>query len=86
MAMALATKSNWSDQADEWFAGLEHGAEFTSENLIRAVGLPDTRLSNANNAVGAKMRALSTQSEEVGYRKSIRITSHSRRIIIWRKK
>ena len=86
MALALKSKPEWSQLADEWFAGLEEGSEYTSEDLISAIGLPDSPDSNANNAVGAKMRSLATQSQEVGFKKTVRITSHSRRIIVWRKK
>lgn len=86
MQLALDAKTDWSALADEWFNSLPLGADFTSEDLVRAVGLPDSPLPNSNNAVGAKMRSWSGRTQEVGYRKTVRITSHSRRIIVWRKK
>ena len=86
MALALEAKPDWSAQADEWFADLPEGTEFTSEDLTSAIGLPDYSTPNNNNAVGAKMRVFAFKSREVGFRKTIRVISHSRRIVIWRKK
>lgn len=86
MKLALDAKPDWSALADEWFANLPEGTEFTSEDLVSAIGLPDNSALNSNNAVGAKIRSLASQSTEVGFRKTVRITSHSRRVVIWRKK
>ena len=88
MQLALDAKPDWSALADEWFANLEEGTEFTSEDLVNAIGLPMATepTVNQNNAVGAKIRSLAFQSTEVGSRKTVRITSHSRRVVIWRKK
>ena len=86
MQLALDAKPDWSALADEWFALLPEGTEFTSEDLVNAIGLPDNSAPNSNNAVGAKIRALASKSDEVGSRKTVRITSHSRRVVIWRKK
>ena len=87
MQLALNAKPEWSKQADDWFASLPLGTEFTSEDLIAAIGLPDSSEPNANNAVGAKIRSWSkTHTAQIGYRKTIRVTSHSRVISIWRKK
>ena len=88
MELALEAKPTWSAKADEWFASLAPGTEFTSEDLVNNVGLPASAepTVNQNNAVGAKIRSLAFQSTEVGSRKTVRITSHSRRVVIWRKK
>ena len=86
MQLALDSKPDWSAQAEEWFNCLPEDWTFTSEDLISAVGLPDYSNLNANNAVGAKMRSWAGRTQEVGFRKTVRITSHSRRIIVWRKK
>ena len=86
MQLALDAKPDWSALADTWFSLLPEGTEFTSEDLVNAIGLPDESNPNSNNAVGAKIRALASQSEEVGSRKTVRITSHSRRVVVWRKK
>ena len=87
MELALSAKSEWSVQADKWLASLPAGAEFTSEDLIQAIGLPDRSELNTNNAVGAKIRAwASSSTSRVGYQKTTRIKSHSRVIAIWRKK
>ena len=88
MQLALDAKPEWSALADEWFANLPEGTEFTSEDLVNAIGLPTTAepTVNQNNAVGAKVRAFAIQSEEIGSKKTVRITSHSRRVVVWRKK
>lgn len=86
MQLALDAKPDWSALADEWFNSLPLGTDFTSEDLIQAVGLPDDSQLNSNNAVGAKIRSWVGRTQEVGYRKTVRITSHSRRIVLWRKK
>jgi hypothetical protein len=88
MQLALDAKPDWSALADEWFANLPEGTEFTSEDLVSNIGLPMTAEPgvNRNNAVGAKIRSLASKSEEVGFRKTVRITSHSRRVVVWRKK
>ena len=84
---ALLSKEDWSQRADEWFALLEEGANFTSEDLIKAVGLPASISENGNNAVGAKMRYWADiYTERIGYKKTTRTTSHSRMIAVWRKK
>ena len=85
MRLALEAKPDWSELADNWFDLLPLGTDFTSEDLISAIGLPDSSTPNSNNAVGAKMRSFKSRANEVGFRKTVRITSHSRRIIIWRK-
>ena len=86
MQLALDSKPDWSIRADNWFNSLPEGERFTSEDLISAIGLPDSPNLNANNAVGAKMRSWAGRTTEVGFRKTVRVTSHSRRIIVWRKK
>ena len=88
MQLALSNAPEWSERADTWFESIPSGSIFTSEDLISAVGLPQTAEYplNRNNAVGAKMRSWAGQTEEVGFRKTTRVTSHSRRIIVWSKK
>lgn len=86
MELALESKPDWSARADEWFDNLVEGTEYTSEDLVNAIGLPDNSALNSNNAVGAKIRSLASRSDEVGFRKTVRTTSHSRRIVVWRKK
>jgi len=84
---ALLAKDEWSKRADEWFALLDEGTNFTSEDLVKAIGLPDSANENANNAVGGKMRYWAfNYAERIGYKKTTRSTSHSRMIAVWRKK
>lgn len=86
MQLALDAKPDWSALADAWFDLLPEGTEYTSEDLVNAIGLPDNSALNSNNAVGAKIRSLASRADEVGFRKTVRTTSHSRRIVVWRKK
>jgi hypothetical protein len=60
--------------------------EFTADDLVRMVGLPDTG-TNKNNAVGAVFSGAARRGwiEPTGtYRKSRRVLSHARRITVWR--
>jgi hypothetical protein len=84
---ALLAKVDWSKKADEWFDSLETGTRFTSENLIEAIGLPDSRYPNSNNAVGAKIRTWSHRRaiDRVGFMKADRTVSHARTIFLWEK-
>lgn len=84
MQLALDAKPDWSALADEWFANLPEGTEFTADDLTNAIGLPTTSNPNSNNAVGAKIRGF--RSEAIGYRKTVRVISHSRDLKLWRKK
>jgi len=87
MRLALDAKPDWSILADEWFALLPEGTNFTSEDLTNAIGLPDASKPNSNNAIGAKMRTWAMRDmERIGDKKTVRIVSHSRRISVWRKK
>jgi len=87
MKAALLAKHDWSIEADRWFQSLPDGAEFTSEDLTNAIGFPTTSSANGNNAIGAKIRTWADKrTEKVGYKKTIRTISHSRMIVIWRKK
>lgn len=85
---ALVAKQEWSDKADAWLETLISGDLFTSEDLVQAIGYPDQRFSNLNNAVGAKIRDWAHKSLSVhrGYAKSTRPVSHARIIKLWEKK
>jgi hypothetical protein len=85
---ALLAKSTWSEKAEVWFESLFPGETFTSEDLTNAIGFPDASNPNANNAVGAKMRAWShgRQMERKGYMRTIRSISHARMIVLWEKR
>ena len=85
---ALLAKSTWSERADVWLEDLLPGDTFTSEDLIKAIGLPDETTPNANNAVGAKIRAWSYRKNIAhrGYSRTTRLISHARVIALWEKK
>lgn len=63
------------------------GAYFTSEDIVKAVGLPRTDVgTNANNAVGAMMNALSRKGviRKTRIRRlSQRPTSHGAELAVW---
>ena len=85
---ALLAKSTWSEKADVWLEDLVPGDTFTSEDLVKAIGLPDNMNPNSNNAVGAKIRTWSYKKviTHRGYAKTTRVISHARVIALWEKK
>lgn len=86
--LSLIFQREWTRKAEDWFATLIPGDTFTSEDLIAAVGYPDQRSANSNNAIGAKVRTWSQQGlvTKRGYAKTTRSQSHSRIIVLWEKK
>lgn len=86
--LSLIFQREWARKAEDWFATLISGDTFTSEDMIDAVGFPDQRSINSNNAIGAKVRTWSHQGliTKVGYAKTTRSKSHSRIIVIWEKR
>lgn len=86
--LSLIFQREWTRKAEDWFSTLIPGDTFTSEDMIDAVGFPDQRSINSNNAIGAKVRTWSHQGliTKVGYAKTTRSKSHSRMIVIWEKR
>ena len=86
--LSLIFQREWTRKAEDWFATLIPGDTFTSEDMIAAVGYPDQRSANSNNAIGAKVRTWSQQGlvTKHGYAKTTRSQSHSRIIVLWEKK
>ena len=86
--LSLIFQREWTRKAEDWFATLIPGDTFTSEDMIDAVGYPDQRSANSNNAIGAKVRTWSQQGlvTKRGYAKTTRSQSHSRIIVLWEKK
>ena len=86
--LALIFQREWSRKAEDWFATLIPGDTFTSEDMINAIGFPDQRTPNSNNAIGSKIRAWSHAGAVIkrGYAKTTRSQSHSRIIVLWEKK
>jgi hypothetical protein len=84
---ALLAKAVWSCKADIWLNSLESGFRITSEDLTNAIGFPDDKCPNANNAVGAKIRfwAHNKSITRIGFMKSTRSASHARMIALWEK-
>ena len=78
---------HWRMDAGRWFMRLPIGEEFSADDLIRAVGLPDEGV-NKNNVVGAFFNALA-KSNFIGWTgktmKSERIDRHTGMNRIWYK-
>lgn len=77
----------WQHDAGRWFMLLPIGMEFTADDLIKAVGLPDQG-PNRNNVVGAWFNSLARagfiQWTGKTY-KSERIDRHTGMNRVWRK-
>lgn len=88
MADAAAARVEWMWMAREAIDYLAcTGREFTSDDLIRMVGLPRPgEGTNRNNAVGAAFSGAARRGviERVGDRKAQRVNSHARRLTVWR--
>ena len=79
--------AEWKDEFRAYIQSMPHDSEFTSEDVVDAVGLPsgDVRM-NANNAVGAMMNGLARRGliAKTGVRvQSKRPSSHGAELILW---
>ena len=77
----------WKDEFRAYISSMPHDSEFTSEDVVDAVGLPsgDVRM-NANNAVGAMMNGLARKGviAKTGLHvQSKRPSSHGAELILW---
>lgn len=87
-ADALQAAQEWADKAQAWLAALDDGRSFTSEDLTNAVGKPAGRTeTNANNAVGAFIRAQKQRGyiQWIGYVQALNRESHGAVLRLWRK-
>jgi len=86
-AAAADAVPTWFDQATASVARLARlGTEFTSEDVIAEVGLPNVEVGkDRNNAVGSLMTACAKRGmiHRVGRRKAKRRNSHSAEVGIW---
>jgi hypothetical protein len=87
MSLAAAAAAEWSAMARDCLEYLAaRGTPFTSEDLVRLVGLPRGKVgSNRNNAVGAAISGAARRGliVEVGRVNARRSPSHSARLTIW---
>jgi len=83
--LALINKQVWSANADNWFARLPRGYEYTADDLVEAIGLPTE--TGKNGAVGAKIKWWKSKRQAVGlgYTTTSRTSSHARPIMLWEK-
>ena len=86
-ALAAERVEAWKADALYWLCGRPIGLEFTADDLVDAVGLPDVG-TNRNNVIGAFMRAQSATGriEFTGeLRKSERVVRHGNLNRVWRR-
>lgn len=79
---ALSVQVAWSLAADDWLAQLDPGEQFTADDLVAAVGLPD----GSHNAVGAWVRGSAAGgriADSGTVRKATRVASRTRRLVVW---
>lgn len=77
----------WKDAALSWLRGIEHGREFTADDLVAEVGLPDRGVAR-NNVVGAFFGAQSKLRLIVWtgrFAKSERVIGHGNLQRVWRR-
>lgn len=78
----------WKQDAARWFATVPVGAEFTADDLTKAIGVPDEG-ANRNNVVGAFFSGLA-RNQRIRFagrmRKSARVTRHSNVQRVWIKR
>ena len=78
---------DWQCDAGRWFMALPSGALISSDDLTRAVGVPDEG-QNKNNAVGAFFNGLA-RARMIFWTgrtiKSERVTRHTGMIRVWQK-
>jgi hypothetical protein len=75
----------WKVLADDWLMRKVTGTEFTADDLVRSIGLPDEGV-NRNNVVGSWFREQRNQRKIVWagrVKKSERIDRHTGLIRIW---
>ena len=85
-SLSISHLEIWTKQARKWTIAMR-GRDFTADDLIAAVGLPtyeDGAVSN--NGVGGFISKMAQQGliVGVGYKKSERVSNHSRVLRIWR--
>jgi hypothetical protein len=85
---ALRGDEDWRARADQQInLFVEHGVEFSADDLVEAIGLPNDCDQNANNIVGSVFNTAARRKiiEGTGVRvKSRRVEGHARRIDVWR--
>lgn len=82
-ARALGAASDWHEVALKWLSGAL--GDFSADDLIEDIGLPNQVAVNGNNAVGAVFTSARRLGliRRVGWTQSRRVESHGRVIALW---
>lgn len=87
--MELAVQANrvqtWKEQAERWINAKPQGFEFSADDLVYAIGVPDEG-ANKNNVVGAWFNAKS-KARAITFtgrmKKSSRVSRHTGITRVW---
>jgi hypothetical protein len=77
----------WKAAAGAWLGGRSRDSEFTADDLVAAIGLPDPSDRGKNNVVGAWINAMARAGKIVSTekrRKSARPQGHANPQLVWR--
>lgn len=82
-ARAIRGADEWHEMALKWLSGAY--GDFSADDLIGDIGLPNEVASNRNNAVGAAFTSARRLGliRRVGWTQSRRAESHGRVIALW---
>ena len=82
-ARAIRGADDWHEMALKWLSGAF--GDFSADDLIEDIGLPNAVATNGNNAVGAAFTSARRLGliRRVGWIQSRRAESHGRVIALW---
>ena len=82
-AQAIRGADDWHEMALKWLSGTF--GDFSADDLIEDIGLPNAVATNRNNAVGAAFTSARRLGliRRVGWIQSRRAESHGRVIALW---
>ena len=82
-ARAIRGADDWHEMALKWLSGAF--GDFSADDLIEDIGLPNAVATNRNNAVGAAFTSARRLGliRRVGWIQSRRAESHGRAIALW---
>lgn len=76
------TDKDWATKATTWIHARPDGYQFTADDLISDIGLPEWISTNAIGALFSKM-AKQHVITAIGYTRATRMSSHGRVLRIW---
>lgn len=82
-ARAISKADDWHELALEWLG--DASGDFSADDLVEAIGLPNAVATNRNNAVGAAFTSARRLGliRRVGWIQSRRAESHGRVVALW---